>query len=350
MNDFLSFPILFLHKLFIYKHLYHNNAVGYNSCRTKLRRTDGSRLPNDVKPQKLSTRYPQQSRAFTRDYHTPAIAMPIQRVTNDSSLVLYRSSLLDAQNVPHAFTSRIGGISSRPYDSLNLGLSCGLNLVPSPKPNAPEDSPDNIRENHARVFEAIGCAAHQHAWVHQVHAADSVVVDMVNAGEHPNADALISQTPGIVLSIRVADCVPILIAGQAGQVVAAIHAGWRGVVQGVVLKTIEKLSRQFNTPELELTAAVGPCIGSHHFEVGEEVADAFRRIQLHDAVLDRPGGKPHIDLTRAVVSQLTASGIRRTQIDYTNLCTFSNPEDFFSHRRDRGITGRMAAIIAVRSI
>lgn len=275
--------------------------------------------------------------------------MPIQRVTNGSSPVLYRSSLLDALNLPHAFTTRIGGVSTRPYDSLNLGLSCGPNTTQSTQPNAPEDSPDNIRENHARVFLAIGCAAHQHAWVHQVHAADSVVVDTINAGEHPNADALITRTPGIVLSIRVADCVPILLAGQAGRVVAAIHAGWRGVVQGVVPKTIEKLSQQFNTPESELTAAVGPCIGRDHFEVGEEVADAFRSIQLHDAVIDRPGSKPHIDLTRAVVMQLTASGIRQNQIDHADLCTFSNKEDFYSHRRDRGITGRMAAIIAVRS-
>lgn len=274
--------------------------------------------------------------------------MPIQRVTNGPSPVLYRSSLLDALNLPHAFTTRIGGVSTRPYDSLNLGLSCGLNPAQSTQPSAPEDSPDNIRENHARVFQAIGCAAHQHAWVHQVHAADSVVVDMINAGEHPNADALISQTPDIVLSIRVADCVPILLAGQDGRVVAAIHAGWRGVVQDIVPKTIEKLSRQFNAPESDLTVAVGPCIGSEHFEVGEEVADAFRCIQLHDAVFDRPGGKPHIDLARAVVMQLTASGIRQNQIDHADLCTFSNKEDFFSHRRDCGVTGRMAAIIAVR--
>lgn len=274
--------------------------------------------------------------------------MPIQRIISNASLVFYRSSLLDAQNVPHAFTTRIGGVSTRPYDSLNLGLSCGLKPAQSTQPSAPEDSPDNIRENHARVFQAIGCAAHQHAWAHQVHAADAVVVDMINASEHPNADALITQTSGVVLSIRVADCVPILLAVRSGRVVAAIHAGWRGVVQGVVPKTIEKLSRQFDIPASELTAAVGPCIGSDHFEVGEEVADAFRYIQLHQAVLSRPGSKPHIDLTRAVVMQLTASDIRQNQIDHADLCTFSNKEDFFSHRRDRGVTGRMAAIIAVR--
>lgn len=275
--------------------------------------------------------------------------MPIQRVINNAFPVLYRSSLLDAQNVPHAFTTRIGGVSTRPYDSLNLGLTCGLGPTQSTQPNAPEDSPDNIRENYARVFRAIDCTAHQHAWAHQVHAADAVVVDTINVGEHPNADALITQIPGIVLSIRVADCVPILLAGRSGRVVAAIHAGWRGVVQGVVPKTIKKLSLQCDIAASELTAAVGPCIGSDHFEVGAEVVDAFRYIQLHQAILSRPGSKPHIDLTRAVVIQLCSSGIRQNQIDHADLCTFSNKEDFYSHRRDRGITGRMAAVIAACS-
>jgi YfiH family protein len=160
------------------------------------------------------------------------------------------------------------------------------------------------------------------------------------------ADAMVTAEPKVLLTIRVADCVPVLLASEDGRIVGAAHAGWRGIVGNVIAKTVRTLHEEGPAPE-RLVAAIGPCISAAHFEVGEEVAAEFMQQDLAAAVKPDPGKKPHIDLQAAARLQLERAGVSR--IDRHNLCTFRDAAEFFSHRRDNGITGRMAAVIACRS-
>ena len=161
------------------------------------------------------------------------------------------------------------------------------------------------------------------------------------------ADGIVSLVPGVLLAIRTADCVPILLAGADGRVVAAVHAGWRGVVGDIVGRAVRVLGEAGVDPARVL-AAIGPCISAAHFEVGEEVADAFVMAKLPEALQRRQEWpKPHIDLQAAVRRQLERAGV--SQIDGHALCTVRDADDFFSHRRDEGRTGRMIGLIAPRA-
>lgn len=275
-------------------------------------------------------------------------------------LVLYRSVWLDAAGCPHAFTTRIGGRSPAPWRSFDLNVSA----------DAAHAAAAGVMENYRALQRALDVPDHALAWARQVHgAAVAVIEGPEQADEHPEADALLTAQPGVLLSVRAADCVPVLLAGRDGRAVAAVHAGWRGVIAGVVPAAVVAMSNRFGIAARDLVAAVGPCISRAHFEVGPEVAAAFRDAGLGDAVdadrasaagasppgavpgaaALRAGPRPHVDLPAAVVMQLAAAGVPRDAVDATDRCTFRDVDEFYSHRRDRGQTGRMAAVIAVKN-
>ena len=193
---------------------------------------------------------------------------------------------------------------------------------------------------------AIGCQENIRCWVHQVHGGAVQDADGVGFQNGVKADALVTRRADQILAIRIADCAPVLIADRRSGAVAAVHAGWRGVIAGIIPAAVAKLG---NDPD-GLTAAVGPCIGFDAFEVGEEVLEEFTRA-FGDAAPIRVtgGGNGHVDLREACRLQLLRCGIRPDRIDMTDRCTFRDSSEFFSHRRDKGITGRMAALIAPRS-
>jgi YfiH family protein len=250
-----------------------------------------------------------------------------------NGVVFYASPLLEQIRVPHCFSTRIGGVSAPPFDSLNLGNPSGVDQV---------DDYERIYENYRKLQRAIRRADHERIWVHQVHAADVMRAPCPSGAK---ADALVCNDPTKLIAIRVADCVPILISSDDGRIVAAVHSGWRGVIAGVVRNAIEAM----RAPPRSLLAAIGPCISEEFFEVGPEVLDAFSQAFGAEAPLRTRGdGKGHVDLRSAVRLQLLAAGISESQIDTTDRCTYRNKDEFFSHRRDRGITGRMAALIAPR--
>jgi polyphenol oxidase len=292
----------------------------------------------------------------------------LQRVVSPSGVVFYVSPLLRSAGVPHAFSTRLGGISRRPFDSMNLGNPSGCEV---------QDDYENVWANYRRLQEAAGCGGRELCRVHQVHGP---AVLRVRRGEPfdcgTKADALVcGDDPARVLSVRVADCVPVLLATSDGRTVAAVHAGWRGVIAGVVPAAIREMLGGGNEPARaadpragndphpsppvrplqravgseELLAAVGPCIGGEAFEVGPEVLAEFDRAFGADAAgLCRPDGKGLVDLRRAIRLQLNAAGVTDDRIDLTDRCTYRDADEFFSHRRDKGVTGRMAAIIGVR--
>ena len=140
---------------------------------------------------------------------------------------------------------------------------------------------------------------------------------------------------------------PIMIQSD-GRAVAAVHAGWRGVVDGVLPAAVATLASRLNVAPAKLFAAIGPCIGVGHFEVGPEVAEAFAAAGLGNHV-DHSHAKPHIDLAAAITGQLCAAGVPASHIDRSDACTYRDRDEFFSHRRDQGKTGRMAAVIGVAS-
>jgi purine-nucleoside/S-methyl-5'-thioadenosine phosphorylase / adenosine deaminase len=257
----------------------------------------------------------------------------LERRISESGTVFYASSALEAIGVPHAFSTRLGGISPAPFDSLNLGNPNGCPI---------QDDRGRIEANYARLLAAADCPRRDMIHVHQVHANQVALVQESKPFDVSlKADALVSTDPQRTISVRVADCVPVLIAREDGKKVAAVHAGWRGIVAGVIPATLRQMS---GAP---LVAAVGPCIGFNAFEVGPEVLAEFEKIFGSAAPIRRdPSGKGRADLAAAAKLQLLAGGLCEDRIDCAGLCTFANPGEFFSHRRDHGATGRMAALIA----
>ncbi len=257
----------------------------------------------------------------------------------ENGVVAYCSQKLQSAGVRHAFSTRLGGISPKPFDSLNLGNPSGA---------AVQDSYDRIWANYALLQSAIGCPSEPPLRVHQVHSDGMVDVAARDAFDcSAKADAIISDDPARVISVRVADCVPVLLASTDGKIVAAIHAGWRGVAAGVVPKALARMIDRGKLHPGKVIAAIGPCISQSAFEVGPEVVDEFRKLFGNDALVQqRSDGKGHIDLRRAIQIQLTTAGVGADRIDVSDRCTFRDGDEFFSHRRDHGVTGRMAAVIA----
>lgn len=276
-----------------------------------------------------------------------------------NGVVTMQSSLLARLGVVHAFTTRLGGVSVGPFRSLNLA---------GRRSTGGEDLPEALDENRRRLFVALGGdggetidaprASRQFAvaYVNQVHGAEVAIVDGApvhrDSGHAPTADVLATIQPGIALMIRVADCVPILLACERPRAIAAIHAGWRGIVAGVIPAAMQRIVAEFGVDRANCVAAIGPCIGVDAFEVGEEVAAALTECDAHggleSAVVRSPRWpKPHTDLFAAARIQLQRAGLASDHIDGEPLCTHANADLFFSHRRDAGRSGRMAAVIAL---
>lgn len=245
-----------------------------------------------------------------------------------------RSELLSSHGFRHGFSLRAGGVSQGAFASLNLGRSVG-------------DEPRAVEENHRLFADDVGYESELLYEVTQVHGAGvhelalAAAPELVRACE---ADALVSARG--VIGVRVADCAPVLLADPASGAVAAAHAGWRGLVAGVIEASVARLSALAHAPRSQLIAAVFPCIGPEAFEVGEDVAAAIVAA-TDESVRLAHSTRPHIDLARGVQIALARSGLTPACIEIVPGCTFGEAGRFFSHRRERGVTGRhLAAIVA----
>ncbi|CAK0782327.1 polyphenol oxidase YfiH [Gammaproteobacteria bacterium] len=223
-------------------------------------------------------------------------------------------------------TTRQGGVSTGAYASLNLGDHVG-------------DDSGAVQDNRQWLAKAANLPALP-VWLRQVHGV-TVAENLHQPPHQPGyeADAAITDQPGVVCVVLTADCLPILLCDQQGTRVAAVHAGWRGLAAGIIEATVERLGAE------PLLAWLGPAIGPNHFEVGAEVRAAF--VAWHpDAALafsPAPEGHWRADLFTLARQRLAACGV--TAVYGGGLCTVSDPARFFSHRRDRGVTGRMASLI-----
>jgi YfiH family protein len=243
-----------------------------------------------------------------------------------TELEFLSSSLLS--RFPHGFSTRSGGVSPAPWDSLNLGGAVG-------------DEPARVAENWSRLEAATGLGF---ARVRQVHGA-RVVTAVARCAPGHEADAVVSRTPGVAACIAVADCVPVLLADPASGAVAAVHAGWRGTVAGAAAAAVEALAAQCGSHPAELLAAIGPSIGPCCYEVSPDLAVQFEHA-FGAAVVDRSRAAPRLDLWEANAMALTAAGLRSDRIERLGRCTSCEGRLFFSHRRDGGATGRQVAWIA----
>lgn len=236
-------------------------------------------------------------------------------------------------------TTRLGGVSAAPYDSLNLGLHVG-------------DDPARVAENRGRLAALLPARP---VFLDQVHGFERIRLTP-ETPDGTQADVCTADQPGVVCTIMVADCLPILLAASDGSRVAAAHAGWRGLAGQQGYGVVEAALRCFDEPASEkrvgdtreITAWLGPCIGPTAFEVGDEVREAFlaAQPQAMECFVAHRYGKWLADLPGLARLRLAAAGI--TQISGndggTEWCTVLNQSRFFSHRRD-GLSGRMAACV-----
>lgn len=246
--------------------------------------------------------------------------------------MILRSDLLTAAGFAHGFSTRRGGVSQGPFATLNLARSVGDDLAA-------------VEENLLRFAAEAGLDVAALYATSQVHGA---TVRPVRAGEPPaevrevEADALVASDAGVAVSVRTADCLPVLIADPASGRVAALHAGWRGVVRGVVPAGLAALE-----VGPAAIAAIGPGIGPCCFEVGDDVAAEIAASAHGAEVVLRGSAKPRVDLAAAVRAQLESAGI--AAIDALAACTMCSADLFFSFRRDGKRSGRMLSAIAARS-
>ena len=210
---------------------------------------------------------------------------------------------------------------------------------------------DSIDDDYGLIGATLGVGGGAVLRVRQVHGRDVLVL---RSGDSPatgaDADAVLSAVPGAAASVRIADCVPILLADRRGRAVAAVHAGWRGAAAGVVPATVAAFEALGVAPD-DLMAVIGPAIGPCCYQVDEPVRAAFRAsTAAADAWFTADGGRWRLDLPSAATDQLASSGVPREAIHRCGLCTAHRPADFFSHRRDGAGTGRMVAAIRLHGI
>ncbi|QHN04549.1 peptidoglycan editing factor PgeF [Granulicella sp. WH15] len=234
----------------------------------------------------------------------------------------------------HGFSTRAGGFSTIYGPSeLNLGMT-------------KDDDPELVRANRARLVEEAGVGGL--VTLRQVHS-DEVLVARA-AGPAGDGDGLMTDEAGLTLGIQTADCVPVLVADVRRRRVAAFHAGWRGTVSGIVESGVEKLRREFGSAAEDLVGAVGPAIGACCYTVGDEVRGAFgERFSCAEELFAQREGGLHLDLAEANRRQLMAAGVDRVTVvgECTACARVGERRKYFSHRAEKGFTGRMMSVIGM---
>jgi hypothetical protein len=226
----------------------------------------------------------------------------------------------------YATTDRYGGVSTAPYDELNLGDHVG-------------DDPAAVAENRARLAASVDLLPDRLVFMSQVHGTEVAVVDGPSGTVPPTADALVTREADLGLVVLVADCVPVVLAARRSDVLAVAHAGRKGVAAGIVGATVEAMRALGARPD-RMVAMVGPAVCGACYEVPAEMADDVGALVPAARAVSRDGN-PALDLRAGVAAQLAAAGVATIEVD--PWCTRESP-DLFSHRRD-GVTGRFAGVV-----
>ncbi len=253
--------------------------------------------------------------------------------------IYFRSEVLDnIAGINHGFTSKMGGFSHGKIEGLNLGFRVG-------------DNPEDVKNNYKLIAGDLSMPYENMTAAKQIHSADIRIITEAEAGcginridEIFEADGIVTNCKNIPLCVFYADCVPILLADPCAGVVAAVHSGWRGTVQRIAEKAIQKMCGEFGTLPGNIRAAIGPSIGKCCFETGGEVAEKFDSQLVHVM----PNGKYMVDLWEANRKILTESGVSDDNIDILGLCTICHSDILYSYRTHDEHTGRMGAFIMLK--
>jgi hypothetical protein len=257
--------------------------------------------------------------------------------------VWYFEKLLAHKEVGHFISTRRGGHSAPPYDSLNLSFNVG-------------DDSQKVLRNRRLLASTLGFTLARLTTCKQVHGSEVKIVtssgdeDDLHKSIH-GADAMITQVPELCLMILVADCVPLILYDPARRAVGLVHAGWKGTLGAIGEKTVRALERAFGSTPSEMVAGIGPSIGPCCYEVGPDVALQFKEIfgDEADGILRASSqGRSHFDLWAANLRQLVHAGIPEKNIEVARTCTCHHGGDFFSHRREVGKTGRFGVGVLIR--
>ena len=239
-------------------------------------------------------------------------------------------------DVRHAVFSRHGGVSPKPWDSLNVGGTVGDQIA-------------NVRRNRIHSFEALECKPESMFDVWLVHSADVVYAESPRSvdDEYQKADILLTDNPELTLFMRYADCVPILLRDPVKKVIGISHAGWMGTVKDVPGVTIKSMTERYGSDPSDIIACLGPSIGPDHYEVGDDVIQQVRQTIGNEAdlVLQPHDESIHFDLWTANQILLQRAGVGK--IEVAGICTACHTDDWFSHRAEKGKTGRFGALISL---
>lgn len=253
-----------------------------------------------------------------------------------NGLKYYSFKSFDLHNIKHAIFTRQGGVSDVPFSSLNLGGTVG-------------DNRKNVIENRRRIFNALNLplASLYDAWqVHGTHVI-SVQAPRPHDAPHEKADILLTDKQGITLLMRFADCVPVFLFDPIKKVIGLVHAGWAGTVKKAVAVAVEAMKNEYDVHPSNVLAGIGPSIGPDHYEIGQEVAAKVKVNFGSQAsqLLENSNGRIYLDLWKTNAITLQNCGVEKIEI--AHLCTACNFTDWFSHRAEKGRTGRFAATITL---
>jgi len=254
-----------------------------------------------------------------------------------NGLRYYQFDLFKDHSLFHAVLTRRGGVSQPPYDSLNTGGTVG-------------DNPQDVRENHRLIYNALGFDYHSRFDAWQVHGTRIICADAPRPADtpHPKADGILTDCSEVTLFMRFADCVPILLFDPENNVIGIVHAGWQGTAKKIAKAAVETMMNCYHSKPEAILAGIGPSICQACYQVGEEVWDAFKdnfgrkRIKY----FRRKNNHIFLDLWQANCDVLRAAGVK--QIESAEICTACHLEDWYSHRAEHGRTGRFGVLMTLR--
>jgi YfiH family protein len=251
-------------------------------------------------------------------------------------------------SVSSVFSTRVGGVSEPPYHTLNLGMSVG-------------DRQDNVIQNRTLFCEAIGVDIRAITVGHLIQGTHIEIVSPAERGRGgidsnnglPGTDGMITCVPDVALLLLVADCAAISFFDPKRKVIGLGHGGWRGTVGGIARKVVQKMNEAFDCNPADILVGVSPSIGPCCYEVREDVVQAFQQAfpeQAHTFFVHLPDGSIHLDVWTALKWQLLASGIQPDHMEFAGTCTACHTDVFYSHRAEKGKTGRFGGLITLKTM
>ncbi|WMJ88285.1 peptidoglycan editing factor PgeF [Anaerocolumna sp. MB42-C2] len=254
--------------------------------------------------------------------------------------------LSDIGFIKHGFSTRLGGVSTGIYESMNLGFSNG-------------DDPDSVTVNYKRISDSIGFSTENIVTTDQVHNTEIRLITAKDKGkgvvkkrDYKGIDGLITNEPGITLATYYADCVPLYLVDMKNKAIGLSHSGWRGTVKRMGKVTLEVMQQNFNTKPEDVITLIGPSICMDCYEVSKDVAEAFvnefNPEQMKDILLDKGNDKYQLNLWQANRHIFIDAGVKDTNIHISSVCTSCNSDLLFSHRATKGKRGTLAAFLMIK--